>query len=131
MKNRFLGVGESGYHPLRKIKVVLNGLRFALGDFSVAYKVALSAFIVVVSIWLRHWIDLVVVLVVTGQVLTAEMFNTAIEATCDYLKTEHDVRIGIIKDVAAASAGVSIFVWAVVIAYEYYQLLPWVGLPGN
>jgi diacylglycerol kinase len=131
MKNRFLGVGESGYHPLRKIKVCLNGLKFALSDFSVAYKVALSAVVVVASIWLRHWIDLVVVLVVTGQVLTAEMFNTAIEAVCDYLETGHDQRIGIIKDVAAASAGVSIFVWAAVIGYEYYELWPWFPKPGK
>lgn len=117
MKNRFLGVSESGYHPLRKISVALDGLRFALGDFSVAYKMALSAVVVVASIWLRHWVDLVVVLLVTGQVLTAEMFNTAI--ICDYLEPEHDARIGIIKDVAAASAGVSIFMWAAVLGYEY------------
>ena len=30
MRNKFLGTGDAGYHPLRKIKVVLAGLRFAI-----------------------------------------------------------------------------------------------------
>lgn len=51
MRNKFLGTGDAGYHPLRKIKVVLAGLRFAiLYDFSVAYKMVLSAFIMVISV---------------------------------------------------------------------------------
>ena len=33
----------SGYHPIRKLKVILSGLHVAvLTDFSVAYKVILS-----------------------------------------------------------------------------------------
>ena len=35
MRNKFLGTGEPGYHPLRKVAVVLAGLRCAaLHDFS-------------------------------------------------------------------------------------------------
>ena len=30
MYNKFLGIGEKGYHPLRKIKVCLSGLRYAV-----------------------------------------------------------------------------------------------------
>ena len=45
MRNKFLGTGESGYRPLRKIATVFSGLRYAvLYDFSVTYK-------------LRHYLD--------------------------------------------------------------------------
>lgn len=48
MRNKFLGIGEPGYHPLHKLRVILNGLRYAvLHDFSVLYKVVLSAVILV------------------------------------------------------------------------------------
>jgi hypothetical protein len=46
MRNKFLSTGQSGYHPFRKLKVCLSGLRYAvLYDFSVAYKVILSVLI--------------------------------------------------------------------------------------
>lgn len=123
MRNKFTGIGTKGYHPLRKIRHAWSGLRFALvSDFSVAYKLVLSAVILTSSFHFRQWVDFVVVLVVTGEVLMAEMFNTAIEALCDFVENRHDDRIGAIKDVAAAAAGVSILVWAAVLAYEYYGL---------
>ena len=40
MRNKFLGIGQPGYHPLRKLRTVVSGLRYAvLPDFSVGYKV--------------------------------------------------------------------------------------------
>jgi hypothetical protein len=34
---------KPGYHPLRKLKIILSGIYFAVvSDFSVAYKVILS-----------------------------------------------------------------------------------------
>ncbi|MDR7097313.1 hypothetical protein [Hydrogenophaga laconesensis] len=46
MRNKFLGTGEPGYHPLRKAAVVLAGLRYAaLHDFSVLYKAVLSVLV--------------------------------------------------------------------------------------
>lgn len=49
MRNKFLGQGEYGYHPIRKIKVCLSGLRYAIRyDFSVAYKIYLSLFMLLV-----------------------------------------------------------------------------------
>lgn len=57
------------------------------------------------------------------MVLTAELFNSAVEGVCDFMETGPDERIGAIKDVAAAAVGVSILVWLVVVAYEGVQLL--------
>ncbi|MDZ4235995.1 MAG: diacylglycerol kinase [Dietzia sp.] len=97
MRNKFLGTGEPGYHPLRKLAVVLAGLRYAaLHDFSVLYKAVLSVLVLGLALWLRAWVDAAVILLATGVVLAAELFNTAIEALCDFVETRHNDKIGII-----------------------------------
>lgn len=124
VRNKFLGTGAAGYHPLRKIKVVWAGLRFAVRyDFSVAYKLVVSLVLIVGAAALQRWVDFAVILLATGLVLTAELLNSAIEALCDFLETGPNERIGAIKDVAAAAVGLSIVVWVVVIGYEAWQLL--------
>jgi diacylglycerol kinase (ATP) len=123
MRNKFLGTGEPGYHPLRKLKVILSGLRFAvLHDFSVAYKLGLSVVILVVAFVLRQWLDFVMILIATGLVLMAELFNSAIEAVCDFVEAKEDDKIRTIKDMAAAAVGISIFVWVVVLLTETSHL---------
>jgi diacylglycerol kinase (ATP) len=119
MRNKFLGTGEPGYHPLRKIATVLSGLRYAvIYDFSVAYKLVLSAAVLAAAFLLRAWVDFLLILVVTAFVLAAEIFNSAIEALCDFVEARHNEKIKIIKDIAAAGAGISIFAWIVVVAVE-------------
>ncbi|MEW5906668.1 MAG: diacylglycerol kinase [Elusimicrobiota bacterium] len=117
MRNKFLGTGEPGYHPLRKIAVVFAGLRYAaLYDFSMLYKIVLSMLVLGLALWLHAWVDAAIILLATGVVLTAELFNTAIEALCDLVETRSDERIRIIKDIAAAAAGVAILAWCIVLA---------------
>ncbi len=58
----------------------------------------------------------------TGVMIAAELFNAAIEAICDFMKTDYDMKIGIIKDVAAAATGVAIFSWILVIIIEMIEL---------
>jgi len=124
MRNKFTDASSPGYHPVRKVKVVFAGLSFAVRhDFSVAYKVVVSLVLVVGSAALQRWVDFVVIVLATGVVLTAELFNSAVEGVCDFMETGFDERIGAIKDVAAAAVGVSILVWLVVIVYEGAQLL--------
>jgi len=43
------------------------------------------------------------ILVAIGLVLTAELFNTALEEFCDMVKSEHDPHVAKIKDLAAAA----------------------------
>ena len=129
MRHKFLGTGEPGWHPLRKIATVLSGLRYAVVyDFSVAYKLVLSAVVLAVAFALRAWVDLLLILVATAFVLAAEMMNTAIEALCDFVEPRHDERIKVVKDVAAAAVGVAILAWIVVLAVEAGRL--WSALPG-
>ena len=123
MRNKFLGTGDAGYHPLRKIKVVLAGLRFAIRyDFSVAYKMVLSSFIIALALIFQQWVDFAMILLATGLVLTAELLNSAIEALCDFLETRENEKIGAIKDIAAAAVGISIVVWLAVVVFDVIHL---------
>jgi diacylglycerol kinase len=125
MRNKFLGTGEPGYHPLRKLLTVCSGLRFAtLYDFSVAYKLVFSALLAAAAFWLREWVDVLLILFATALVLITEMMNTAIEALCDFVETRYNEKIRVIKDVAAAAVGISIAVWAVIVVVEVARLWP-------
>lgn len=124
MRNKFLGTGQAGYHPLRKLRTVFSGLRYAvIYDFSVAYKLVLSVGVLAATFLLREWLDFLLILVVTGLVLIAEIFNSAVEALCDFVETRHNEKIAIIKDMAAAAVGIAILLWAVVLAVEVGRLL--------
>ena len=119
MRNKFLGQGEAGYHPIRKIQVCLSGLRYAIRyDYSVAYKVYLSLVMLLICFFFRQWIDLLLVMAATGLVLIAELFNSAIEALCDFIETNENEKIKVIKDISAAATGISILLWVVVLAVE-------------
>lgn len=126
MRHKFLGIGEPGYHPLRKIKTVFSGLRYAvLFDWSVTYKLALSACVLGGAFFLRAWVDFLLILVVTALVVFAEIINSAIEALCDFVEERHNEKIKIIKDMAAAAVGITLFAWMIVIGVElgrYFSL---------
>ncbi len=123
MRNKFLGTGDAGYHPLRKLRTVLSGLRYAVAyDFSVAYKLVLSVVVLAMIFALRAWVDVLLVLLATGLVLVAEMFNSAIEALCDFVEERHNEKIKVIKDIAAAAVGVTILMWVVVLAFELVEV---------
>jgi diacylglycerol kinase len=113
-----------GYHPIKKIKVVLKGLNSAvITDFSVAYKLVLSIPTLLIACMLSKWVDLTIILLATGMMLLAELFNSAIEILCDFVEQQHNTQIGMIKDIAAAAAGIAIFVWAAILIIEGIQLL--------
>jgi diacylglycerol kinase (ATP) len=122
MRNKFLETGEKGYHPLRKFKVILSGLQFSMIDFSVSYKLVLSVLVIVPSLFLHKWIDSSIIILATAMMLTAEMFNTVVEAMCDYIQSDYDPKIGMIKDVAAAATGIAIFTWIIILCVEIYEL---------
>lgn len=123
MRNKFLGTGERGYHPLRKLKVCLSGLRYAiLYDFSVAYKVILSLMILSVCFYYRQWVDFIGVFAATGLMVICEMFNTTIESLCDFVENRENEKIRVIKDIAAAATGISIVIWLIILFSELSRL---------
>lgn len=122
MKNKFLDTGVSGFSPVRKILVAVRGIYFAVVlDFSVAYKIVLSSILMAGFFYYRQWLDFSIVLLATGLVIIAEIFNTAIEALCDLVESDENEKIGLIKDVSAGAVGISIFIWLIVIAIEVYR----------
>lgn len=124
MRHKFLGIGDPGYHPLRKLATVFSGLRYAvLYDWSVTYKLILSAGVLAGAFALRAWVDFLLILVVTAFVVFAEIVNSAIEALCDFVEDKHNEKIKVIKDIAAAAVGIAIFTWAVVIGVEMARYL--------
>jgi diacylglycerol kinase (ATP) len=108
---------------LRKARVISMGLWHAGHDFNVAYKMVLSAVVLVLAGVTGEWLDLAVVAGVTGLMLTGELFNTAVEQLCDVVSPEHDERIGAVKDVAAAAAGTAMVFWFIVIVLEAVRLV--------
>jgi diacylglycerol kinase len=113
-----------GYHPMRKLNVILSGLHVAVvTDFSVAYKVMLSVPVLGIAFFFRQWIDVSLILLAMGIMLISELFNSAIEVLCDFVEPRQDERIRVIKDIAAAAAGLSILVWAVILIIESIRLL--------
>jgi diacylglycerol kinase len=98
---------------------MLKGLYLAaITDFSVAYKLVLSIPILILAYVFSQWIHLTLVLLVTGMMLTAELFNSAIEILCDFVEQQDNVQIGAIKDIAAAATGISILVWGITLIIE-------------
>ena len=121
MSNRFR---SSGYHPIRKFKVILSGLQVAIAtDFSVAYKVILSVPVLGLAFFLRQWVDFSLFLLAMGLMLISELYNSAIEILCDFVEPNYNDRIRVIKDIAAAAAGLSILVWATLLIIESIRLL--------
>lgn len=124
MKNKFLGTGGKGFNPIRKVSVALRGLYYAvIFDFAAAYKILLSAVLMIVFFYYRQWLDFGLVLVATGLMIVAEIFNTAIEALCDFIEINANDKIGIIKDISAGGVGISIFVWFIIVSIETYRVI--------
>jgi diacylglycerol kinase (ATP) len=123
MRNKFFGTGEPGYHPIRKIKVCLEGIYHATRfDFSFAYKLFLSIGVLIVCFILRQWIDFFFILTATALVLMAELFNSAIEAMCDFVETRENPKIKVIKDISASAVGICILLWATIMTVEFFRL---------
>lgn len=127
MRNKFLGTGQQSLNPMRKLRVVFSGLRYAiLNESSVAIEIIVSALVLTGCFYYRQWLDFSIVLVASGLMLVAEMVNTAIEGLCDFVEPGHNEKIGIIKDVAAAAVGISVLVWSITLLIEVLRL--WQGV---
>jgi len=124
MRNKFLGTGEPGYHPLRKLRTIASGLRYAvLVDFSVTWKLVVSVAVLIAALLGREWVDSLLIIVVTALVLVAEVMNSAIEALCDFIETRHNEKIAIIKDIAAASVGIAPVRLILVLGFQVEEML--------
>lgn len=65
------------------------------------------------------YIDAALIIMASVAVLSAEIFNTAIEKICDIIQPDFDKRIGFIKDIAAGAV-VLIAIASVIIGVLVY-----------
>ncbi len=129
MHNKFLGTGEKGYHPLRKIGVCCPDCATRCATISASpTKLVLSLLVLGAGSGSASRLDFLMITAATAMVLVAELFSSAIEALCDFIETAENEKIKVIKDIAAAAAGISILLWAVVLVVELSRLYrTWLG----
>ena len=78
---------------------------------------------IVLALIFQQWIDAQMLLLATGLVLMAELFNSAIEAVCDFMEPNKNEKIGAIKDIAAASVAVIMAVWLIVVIGDVFNIV--------
>ena len=89
---------------IRKFRPAFSGLLNAFKDKSVRIQLVLGTIVVTAGIFLHlSWMEWAVILTLTGLVITAEIFNTAIERLCDFIHPAQNEKIGKIKDYSAAA----------------------------
>lgn len=67
--------------------------------------------------------DTILILMVSFSVLSAEIFNTAIEKICDIVHPEFDRRIGFIKDITAGGVVLMTIVSVIVGILVYWKYI--------
>ncbi len=97
------------YKKLRSFGYAFTGLKIAWREeFNFRFE-AVSAVAALLLSWYFHLsaVGWVVVVMLIGLVLMAEIFNTALEELCDKFQPTHDPHIAKIKDLGAAASFVA------------------------
>ncbi len=90
---------------MHSVRFALNGLKTAWQE-ETSFRLQVGAMLLVIVLGWAFDISKVewlLVFIAVGFVLSAEVFNTALEELCDKFRAEHDPHIGKIKDLAAAA----------------------------
>jgi diacylglycerol kinase len=112
------------FNPLNKAKVVNQGFWQAFfSDFSVTYKVVITFITIILSLIFHETVNVIIILIVSGSIISLELINSAIEDLADFVKDEYDEKIKKVKDVSAAGVGFSTLIWIIVIIWEYYEII--------
>ncbi|SIS63046.1 diacylglycerol kinase (ATP) [Chryseobacterium ureilyticum] len=67
--------------------------------------------------------DAAIILIVSTAVLSAEIFNTAIEKICDFIQPDYDKRIGFIKDISAGAVVIMAVSSVIIGIFIYWKYL--------
>jgi diacylglycerol kinase len=109
VKNSFLGFLKGFHYAAKGIWKVARTERNFKIHLTIVLLVAVAGFMFSVSA--TEWMMIVLV---TGLVLSAEMFNTAIESLVDRVSPEYEKTAGQIKDIAAGAVLITAVAAAVV-----------------
>ncbi len=90
-------------------KYSFNGLKIAWRqEFNFRFDVTCAVIVLALSWFFGiSTTELLIIVGAIGFVMTAEIFNTALEELCDKFQPEHDPHIGKIKDLSAAAVLIS------------------------
>lgn len=117
---------------IRSIGFALEGiLEFLGGQHNARVHLAATVIVAVLTILLPvSATEFIILVFAVALVWSAEIFNTAIEKTIDFISTERDERIRVIKDLAAAAvliisgaaltAGCIIFIPKIIVCFQHF-----------
>ncbi len=89
---------------LNSFRFAYNGLKIALQQRNMKIHVCAALLVVVFSFYFKiSHTEWAIILLCMGGVLSAEVFNTAIEKIADFIQPNRDEKIKVIKDLAAAA----------------------------
>lgn len=94
---------------LTGLKYALMGLRIAwLEELNFKFKIVFVSLVFFFSFYLRlPKVELLIIILLSGFVLSSEILNTAIEKLCDKFQSVPDPYIAKIKDLGAAAVLIS------------------------
>lgn len=109
-------------------KSLLNAFRGIFFMLRSERNFQLEVFALFINIFLIFYLklsnfDTILILIVSFGVLTAEIFNTAIEKICDIIQPEFDKRIGFIKDVSAGAVTLMAILSVIVGVLVYWKYI--------
>jgi diacylglycerol kinase (ATP) len=86
-------------------RFAINGIKgFFRQEHNARIHLAATVAVFIAAGWLRlSGMEIILLVIVTGFVWSAEIFNTAIERIMDFISQEHHPEVKLIKDLAAAA----------------------------
>lgn len=114
-----------------RFKYAFEGLAFVLKDRSIRFQMFLGCIALIASAILQcNWQEWLWILLSITLVITAEIFNSCIERTVDYISLERNIQAKRIKDMAATAVFFAslfaLIVALVILLPKAWRLLLWI-----
>lgn len=90
---------------MKKLIVALKGIFQAFrSEFSLKFQLVVAIFTIIAGVFFNLCkIEWVLIILCIAGVISAELFNSAIEKLCNKIEPNYDKKIGLIKDIAAGA----------------------------
>ena len=110
------------------LRSITNAIRGLWMIFKSERNFQIEVFALLINIFLIFYfhlstLDAILIFMVSFMVLSAEIFNTAIEKICDFIHPEFDKRIGFIKDIAAGAVTLMAILSVIVGVLVYWKYI--------
>lgn len=99
-------------NPKKECKKLINSFKYAIEGFISSFKteknmkihVLTMVFVVILGIYLKlNLIEWCIIAIAVALVISAELFNTAIETLVDMVSPERNPKAKLVKDISAAA----------------------------